>query len=227
MVDPDQRWSLSRGENSKMKERIFLTLLHLIGRRDRFRESWSRCKGKLVPILLQPTDITLELEQFDSVLIVSCPVCPAASLAIAQDKPLFDFFKFGFKTEALENHIKCIQTELERRGIRTDAFTIRIPHPLMCLWTARQRDRLLKRASGFEAVLVLGCQSAAMTAKDALRDTACKVIPGMREVGLTNATVRFRSPSQIELDVHPLPQDPFNHRRDSAMGRGKVTERSM
>jgi hypothetical protein len=148
-------------------------------------------------------------------------------MAIAHNKPLFDFFKHGFKTEALEDHIKSIQTELERRGVRTDAFTMRIPHPLMCLWTARQRDRLLKRASGFEAVLVLGCHSAAMTAKDALTDTACRVFLGMREVGLTNATVRFRSPSQVELDVHPLPHDPFKHGKGSAMGTKQVTERSM
>jgi len=179
-----------------------------------------------LPILLQPTGITLELRKFGSVLIVSCPVCPAASIAIAQKKSLFDFFKYGFKTEALENYIKSIQTELQRHGVRTDAFTVRIPHPLMCLWTARQRDRLLKPANRFEAVLVLGCHSAAMTAKDALKDAACAVFLGMREVGLTNATVRFRSPSRVELDVHPLPHDPFNHGKGSAMGAKQVTERS-
>ena len=171
-----------------------------------------------MPILLQPTDINLEFEKFSSVLIVSCPVCPAVSMAIAQNKPLFNFFKYGFKTEALEDHIKSIQTELEKRGVRTNAFTMRIPHPLMCLWTARQRYRLLKRASGFEAVLVLGCHSAAMTAKDALTDSDCKVLLGMREVGLTNATVRLRSCSQVELDVHPLPQDPIERGKAAAMG---------
>lgn len=179
-----------------------------------------------MPILLQPTDVTLELRKFGSVLIVSCPVCPAASMAIAKNKPLFDFFKHGFKTEALENHIKSIQTELQRHGVRTDAFTMRIPHPLMCLWTARQRDRLLKRASGFEAVLVLGCHSAAMTARDALKDAACKVLLGMREVGLTNATVRFKSLSRIELDVHPLSNNPFHHGERSSRGAEKVTERA-
>lgn len=179
-----------------------------------------------MPILLQPTDVALELRKFRSVLVVSCPVCPAASMAIAENMPLFDFFKYGFKTEALENHIKSIQTELQRHGVRTDAFTMRIPHPLMCLWTARQRDRLLKRASGFEAVLVLGCHSAAMTARDALKDADCKVFLGMREIGLTNATIRFKSPSQIELDVHPLSDGPFHRGEGSSMGTEKVTERS-
>lgn len=162
-----------------------------------------------MPILLQPTNVTAQLEQFGLVVIVSCPVCPAVSMAIARSEPLFDFFKHGFKTEALEDHIKSIQTDLERRGVRTAAFAMRLPHPLMCLWTARQRDRLLKRAISFEAVLVLGCHSAAMTAEDALRDADCKVFLGMREVGLTNATLRFGPTARVELDVHPLPEHPF------------------
>ena len=180
-----------------------------------------------MPILLQPTDVMPQLEKFGSVLIVSCPVCPAVSMAIAHNQPLFDFFKHGFKTEALEYHIKAIQTQLERRGTRTGAFTMRIPHPLMCLWTARQRDKLLRRANGFEAALVLGCQSAAMTTRDALTDTDCKVILGMREIGLTNATVRLKRPMNIELDVHPLPDNPFDCGSGSAEGSKKVKERSM
>ncbi len=182
-----------------------------------------------MPILLQPTDPTSQLEQFGSVLIVSCPVCPAVSMAIARSEPLFDFFRHGVKTDALEDHIKSIRTDLERRRVRTDVFTIRLPHPLMCLWTARQRDRLLQRARGFEAVLVLGCQSAAMTAEEALSDTNCKVFLGMREVGLTNATIRYRPPARVELDVHPLPDNPFGRSKrrgpgdnDSLKGQGNA-----
>lgn len=182
-----------------------------------------------MPILLQPTDLTSQLEQFGSVLIVSCPVCPAVSMAIARSEPLFDFFRHGVKTAALEDHIKSIQADLERRRVRTDVFTIRMPHPLMCLWTAHQRDRLLKRAGGFEAVLVLGCHSAAMTAEEALTDADCEVLLGMREVGLTNATIRYRPPARVELDVHPLPDNPFGRSKrhgsgdkDSLKGQGNA-----
>jgi hypothetical protein len=175
-----------------------------------------------VPILLQPTDIISQLGQFGSVLIVSCPVCPAASMAIARNEPLFDFFKHGFKTDALEDHITSIRADLERRGVRTAAFVMRLPHPLMCLWTAHQRGRLLKRAISFEAVLVLGCHSAAMTAEDALRDADCKVFLGMREIGLTNATIRYKPPARIELDVHPLPENPFGRSKQQAPGDKKT-----
>ena len=162
-----------------------------------------------MPILLQTTDLTPQLGKFASVLIVSYPVCPSVSMAIATIEPLSDFFKHGVKTKALEDHMRSTRVDLEHRGIRTDAFTIRAPHPLMCLWTARQRSRLLKRAKGFDAVLVLGCHSAAMTAEDALASTDCTVFLGKREIGLTNATVRYRPPARVELDVNPLSRNPF------------------
>jgi len=158
-----------------------------------------------MPIRLEPRDVTADLETFNSVLIVSCPICPAASLAMEKNKPLIEFFKNGLKTEAFEDYVKSIREPLEQRGVRTDAFTMRVPHPLMCLWTDGQRRRLLKRAKDFEAVLVLGCYSATHTAKETVKGADCQVFQGMQEIGLANATVKVRYPMRVELDAHPLP----------------------
>ncbi|MGI9523951.1 MAG: hypothetical protein ACR2PG_20140 [Hyphomicrobiaceae bacterium] len=168
-----------------------------------------------MPIRLKPVDLTADLEHFKSVLIVSCPMCPAASMAMLKKKPFIEFFKYGFKTQALEDYIASVREALEQRGIRTDAFTMRLPHPLMCLWTAGQRRRLLKRARAFEAALVLGCYSAAHTARVTLKDTDCRVFQGMKEVGLANATVRVRYPMTVELDTHDLSDRLFTRRKDS------------
>ena len=162
-----------------------------------------------MPIRLEPWDVSADLEKFSSVLIVSCPVCPAVSLALHEEKPLFEILKHGFKTEAFEDYVVSIRKPLEQRGIRTGAFTMRLPHPLMCLWTNGQRRRLFNRAKNFEAVLVLGCYSAAHTAREALKGTNCEVFHGMRELGLANATVRYRPPLTVELDEHPIPQKPW------------------
>ena len=162
-----------------------------------------------MPIRLQPRDVTRDLESFNSVLIVSCPVCPAVSLALIEQKPLFQIFKNGLKTQAFEDYVKSKREPLDQRGIRTDSFTMRLPHPLMCLWTDGQRRKLEKRAEGFEAVVVLGCYSAAQTARVALKDTDCHVIHGMDEIGLTNATIRVRYPLTVELEPHPLPSKQF------------------
>lgn len=182
--------------------------------------SWN----KTMPIRLEPRDITGDLANFDSVLIVSCPVCPAASLAIIKKKPLFEFFKHGFKTQALEDYIASIREMLEQRNIQTDSFTMRVPHPLMCLWTEGQRRRLRQRAKYFEAVLVLGCHSATHTAKDALKETDCLVFQGMQEIGLANATLKLRSPMTVELDTHVLHNKHWGPRHISQDNIAKGTE---
>jgi hypothetical protein len=156
-----------------------------------------------MPIYLEPRDVTAKLEKFASVLIVSCPVCPAMSLAMQKKKPFIEFFKHGLKTEAFEDYIKSIREPLEQRGIRTGVYTTRVPSPLMCLWTEGQRRRLLKRARDYEAVVVLGCSSATNTVKDVLDGTDCQVLPAMRMKAIANATTRLRFPMTVELDMHP------------------------
>lgn len=180
-----------------------------------------------MPIRLKPLDLIAELEHFKSVLIVSCPMCPAASLAIINKKPFIEFFKHGLKTQALEDYISSVQGTLEQRGVETDAFTMRAPHPLMCLWTAGQRRRLFKRAKEFEAVLVLGCYSAAHTARVTLKDTNCQVFQGMKEVGLANATLKVRYPIVVELDPHPPPDEFFGHHGEGRVGAAKAIDQEV
>ena len=152
-----------------------------------------------MPINLVPIDISGDVKNVESVLVVSCPVCPQFSLAMQKNSPWIEFFKYGLKTGALENHIKEIRSSLEKSSIQTGVFTSRLPLPTMCLWTKGQRKRLLKRAKDYEAVVVLGCDSAAFTAQQVLKKTECKVIRGMRTVGITNATVTHRFPLTFEL----------------------------
>ena len=155
-----------------------------------------------MPIHLEPQDVSAELSNYGSVLIVSCPVCPPMSVAMQQDSPFIDLFKTGLKTGAFEDYIQSLRKPLEKRGIRTGTFCAHIPTPMMCLWTRGQRSRLSRRARDFEAVVVLGCESATYTVQETLKNTACKVIQGMRVVGTTNATLTFRFPLRIDLDTH-------------------------
>lgn len=157
-----------------------------------------------MPLFLEPRDVLADLEDFDSVLIVSCPICPPMSLAMQKHQPFIEFFKHGIKTQAFEDYVRSIQEPLEKRGVRTDAYTIRAPSPLMCLWTAGQRRRLVKRAQGYAAVLVLGCNSATSTVEEALKDSDCQVVQGMRMKALANATMKFRFPMKVDFDLRPL-----------------------
>jgi hypothetical protein len=153
-----------------------------------------------MPLHLEPLDATGDLENFASVVIVSCPVCPPVSLAIQKGSPFIEVFKTGLKTRAFEEHVKEIRQTLEQRGVRTGVFSIYTPVPTMCLWTEGQRRRLLKHAKDYEAVLVLGCESATYTVQEALKDTDCQVIQAMHLTGITNATVKFQFPMTIKLE---------------------------
>ena len=158
-----------------------------------------------MPLYLEPKDVISDLEDFHSVLIVPCPICPPMSLAMQTKTPFIDLFEHGIKTGAFEDYIQSIREPLDERGIRTEVLTIRAPLPLMCLWTQGQRQRLVERAKDFEAVLVLGCNSATVTAKDALKDTDCQVFQAM-----ANATTKFGFPPKMELERHPVKKP---HRR--------------
>ena len=153
-----------------------------------------------MPLHLEPQYVSGDLENITSALIVSCPVCPPVSLAIQKESPFMEVFRSGLKTAAFEDHIEKIRDPLEKRGVRVGVFSTYAPLPTMCLWTQGQRRRLLKRAKGFEAVIVLGCDSATYTVQQALKDTQCQVIQAMRVTGITNATVKFEFPMTVKLE---------------------------
>jgi hypothetical protein len=152
-----------------------------------------------MPLHLEPLEVSEVLQDVHSVLIVPCPICPPVSLATDNDSRFLDIFRAGFKTPAFEDYVRQLRDDLEQRGIRTAVFSSRLPCPAMCLWTKMQRNRLARRASDFEAVLVLGCESGRVTATQALEGRDCLVVLGMGMRGITNATVAFPSPARIEF----------------------------
>jgi hypothetical protein len=60
-----------------------------------------------------------------------------------------------------------------------------------------------------EAMIVLGCDSATETVRDAVKSTDCKVIDGMEVAGIMNATLRIHLPCNVSFDdcrVIPISQ---------------------
>jgi len=162
-----------------------------------------------MPVNLTPRDVSADLAGFNSVLIASCPVCPPMCLAMQKEEPFIEFFKHGVKTGAFEDYIQSIRDSLTERGVRTGVFSIHTPTPMMCLWTKRQRERFLKRAKDYEATLVLACDSGTVSAKDALKDTDCKVMQALEMDGVINATTTIRFPLTISMEPHKESSDEF------------------
>lgn len=180
-----------------------------------------------MPLYLEPRDVIADLEGFKSVLIVPCPICPPMSLAMQKKKPFIEFFKHGLKTEAFEDYLKSIREPLEQSGVRTDVFTMRVPSPLMCLWTEGQRSRLRKRAKDYEAVLVLGCNSAASTVRDTLEETDCQVFQAMRMRGIANATTKFQFPLTVNLERHPSRKEHKVRRHEGSRDTARENEKEV
>ena len=152
-----------------------------------------------MPVKLTPRDVSADLADFKSVLIASCPVCPPMCIAMQENAPFIQFFRHGIKTPAFEEHVTSIRDSLKERGVRTGVYSIHTPTPMMCLWTKGQRGRFLKRARGYEATLVMACDSGAESARDALRDTGCETIQALDMDGVINATTSIRFPLVVSM----------------------------
>ena len=169
-----------------------------------------------MPLLLEPVDVVDQLGEAQSVLVASCPICPAFSLAMNEAAPLVDFDRGLPRLMALKDHVAGLCDALESRGMRTDTFTIYAPLPMMCLWTEGQRNRLVKHARSFDALLIMGCDSAAYTAAQALEGSRCRVIQAMRLIGITNARVGYKAPMKLVLEqTARVPVNVNRHRIDS------------
>ena len=153
-----------------------------------------------MPIYLKAVDVVPEVVKFKSALIVVCRFCPAASLAVRNNKPYLEIFRRLLKTEPYEELIKDIQTRLEKEGLKTGVFKGNLINYLICLWTSGGRKKFIKYASQFEAVVVMGCESAYESVKELLKSTECQVFPGMESEGVLNAIPKIHLPFNLSLE---------------------------
>jgi hypothetical protein len=125
-------------------------------------------------------------------------MCPAATVAVREQRPFMQLFKSFFKSPAFEEYIKALQLRLAEKGVKTEVFRSRLYHQwFLCMWTAGRRKKLRKSAQEHDAVVVLGCDSATKTVRDEVNSTDCRVIEGMVVTGIMNAQLRFHLPGNV------------------------------
>jgi hypothetical protein len=158
-----------------------------------------------MPVYLKDKDEFPELENFESVLLVPCRFCPAASLAVRRNKPYFELFRRFLKTASYEEFIETVKANLEKKGVKTDVFKSKWLHQfVVCMWTSRRRKKLSERASKYEALVVLGCEAAVQTIHDSVKSTSCKVFQGMRSEGIMTVKPSFNLPGNISLELDKI-----------------------
>lgn len=169
-----------------------------------------------MPVYLKDIDEFPELEKFESVLIVPCRFCPAASLAVRRNKPYFEFFRRFLETASYEQLIETIKSNLEKKGVKTDVFKSKLLHQfVVCMWTSRRRKKLSEHARKYEALVVLGCEAAVQTIHDSVKSTSCKVFQGMRSEGIMTIKPSFNLPCNISLELDKI--IPLVHQNENSV----------
>ncbi len=157
-----------------------------------------------MPFYLRDRDISLD-GAIHSALIVPCRFCPAASLAVRERKPYLELLRRFLRTASYEAHVQELRSRLEGTGIRTDVFESRWPHHFVaCMWTSRRRRALARRAAGYDAVIVLGCEAALDTVRRAVTKSGCRPVAAMEVEGIMNVTPVLRRPFDIWLEVNSV-----------------------
>ncbi len=158
-----------------------------------------------MPFLLKAIEDISELAQFESVLIVPCRFCPAASAAVRSKEPYIELFRKFMKTDSYERLMNTLKSKLEERGIRTGIFESRLIHQfVLCMWTTKRRKKLADRAKEYEALLVLGCEGAVQTVRDSVTAPSCKIVQGLETEGLMSIRPRFHLPCNIALELESV-----------------------
>jgi hypothetical protein len=151
-----------------------------------------------MPIHLRDRDVVSEAAGVKSALIVPCNMCPAVTVAVNQEQPFLRLFRSWLKSAPFDQYIKDLRFRLGEKGVKTEVFKSPIYHQwFLCMWTGGRRRKLQKRARGHDAVIVLGCDTANETVRDAVRSTGARVIEGMEIAGLMNAKLSIQLPANI------------------------------
>ena len=154
-----------------------------------------------MPIHFDDLDVVSEAAGLNSALIVPCNMCPAVTVAVREKKPFLQLFKSLLKSAPFEQHIRALQSRLREKGVNTKVFKSPLYHQwFMCMWTAGRRRKLQKQARQYEAVIVLGCDSATETVRDVVKSTDCRVIEGMETTGIMNAQLRISLSGNISFE---------------------------
>ena len=154
-----------------------------------------------MPIHFRDLDVVSKVAGSSSALIVPCNMCPAATVSVRERKPFMQLFRSFLKSGPFEQYLRKLQSRLKENGVATKVFKS-IPYHqwFMCMWTSGKRKKLKKEAEKYEAVIVLGCDSATKTVRNVVKSSNCKVIEGMKVTGIMNAKLTFKMPGTISFE---------------------------
>lgn len=156
-----------------------------------------------MPIHFEDLDVVPEIRGVRSALIVPCNMCPAVTVSVRENKPFMQLFKSFMKSPPFEEYLVQLQSRLKEHEVVSKVFRSRFYHHwFMCMWSEARQKKLHKEAKRYDAVIVLGCESATVTVRDSLGSLGCRVIEGMRVSGIMNAKLKISPLGNISFANH-------------------------
>lgn len=150
-----------------------------------------------MPIHFEDSDVAAEGAGLRSALIVPCNLCPAVTVAVRENRPFMRLFRSLVKSAPFEEYLKALQSRLSQKGVSTKVFRSTLYQQwFMCMWTSRRRRKLERQVKKYDAVIVLGCDSANETVR-AVVSPDVKVIEGMKTAGIMNGRMSCRWPGDL------------------------------
>ena len=94
-----------------------------------------------MPFCFEVKDVSPEVVNFKSVLIVPCRFCPAASIAVKNNEPYIEFPRRSLKTASYERHLADMKDSFEKRGNQNERVQEQPSPPIRSLHVDRQTTR--------------------------------------------------------------------------------------
>ncbi len=142
-----------------------------------------------MPLALELVPLGSQFAGKKAVLFVACPICPRMHIQHLAGEPLYSWGTALGKRDAFHRHMTSL-VERARAAGATAAWHRTPALSAACLWTEADCERLRRKAQAFDAVGVVGCESAAATVARAAPGKAIAQLA--RVTGIANFTLRAR-----------------------------------
>jgi hypothetical protein len=149
---------------------------------------------------MEPTPIDPSMYSSESVLFVICEVCPKMCMSVRQNRPYASLGRLFGKKDFFDEYITGLRNSFADQGLRTGVFKNKKLNSMMCLWPQKQRDMLGEYSKKFQAIGVIGCQSAVFTVKDSVKSRNITIYPMMRAEGIANFKSKMGFPALFKLE---------------------------
>ena len=140
-----------------------------------------------------------------AVLFVACPICPRMQVQHRAGEPLYSWRTLFGLEDAFRRHMASLVQSIRATGAASDWHRTSALLPA-CLWTEEDGRKLQERARTFDAIGVVGCESALATVVRFAPGTP--VVQLAKVTGIANLTLRSRFPLRCEIvagETIPLP----------------------